>query len=245
MYHLRKHYNILLKAETIKKSENLSVFNISNLNTLFVDEPSSKSLSNHSRSMGSELRHNNFTHNTYILEQFDSFQDEHTRAWLSYIAGSEWLGVRAELLTATFLAAASVAAVTTSADAGFTGLALYSAVSLTQIIYLAVHNSVQFEGLMTSVERVLEYGQLASEPGYQVEAESPTHDQWPQEGAISCEDLSLVYYEGGPKTLKDVTFTVKSKEKVSFFIVMFASVYTQGKTQPRHSVLNEYNQKQA
>ena len=100
----------------------------------------------------------------------------------------------------------------TSADAGFTGLALYSAASLTQIIYLAVHNSTQFESLMTSVERVIEYSNLASEPGYFVEGQSKI--QWPEEPTISCENLSLVYYDGGPTTLRNVTFAVKAKEKV-------------------------------
>ena len=147
-----------------------------------------------------------------FLDGFYRFQDEHTRAWFLYIAGGEWLGLNAELLTATFLTAATVAAVTTSADAGFTGLALYSAVNLTQIIYVAINNSVHFESLMTSVERVFEYCKLEPEPGYKVEVQPPA--KWPREGSISCASLSLAYYENGPQTLKNVTFSIKAKEKV-------------------------------
>ena len=146
------------------------------------------------------------------------FQDEHTRAWFLYIAGGEWLGLNAELLSATFLTTATIAAVITSADAGFTGLALYSAVNLTQIIYVAVNNSVHFESLMTSVERVFEYCKLQPEPGYKIQVK-PKGD-WPQEGSILCESLSLRYLDDGPKTLKDVTFAIKAKEKVCFYVTL-------------------------
>ena len=88
--------------------------------------------------------------------------------------------------------------------------------NLTQIIYVAVHNSVQYESLMTSVERVLEYSELPPEEGYQVESQPPA--EWPQEGSISCENVSLVYYEGGPTTLNNVTFTIKAKEKASILM---------------------------
>ena len=75
---------------------------------------------------------------------------------------------------------------------------------------------------MTSVERLLEYSELPSEPGYQVEAQLPT--EWPQDGSISCKDLTLSYYEGGPNTLKNVNFDVKAKEKVNMFTVLRSSV---------------------
>ena len=145
---------------------------------------------------------------------FFRYQDAHTRAWFTYISGGEWLGLRAELLTATFLAVAAFAAVASSADACFTGLVLYSAVNLTQIIYVAVHNSVQFETLMTSVERVLEYSELPPEPGYQVETQPPKG--LAGETTISCKDLTLSYYEGGPEALRNVSFEIKAKEKVRY-----------------------------
>lgn len=126
------------------------------------------------------------------------------------------MGLRAELLTATFLAVAAFSAVASSADASFTGLVLYSAVNLTQVIYVAVHNSVQFETLMTSVERVLEYSQLTSEPGYQ--ANTQPKKEWVREPTISCKDMKLTYYEGGPKTLKNVSFEIKAKEKVRKYL---------------------------
>ena len=65
---------------------------------------------------------------------------------------------------------------------------------------------------MTSVERVTSYTRLDSEAGYSTKTRPPL--PWPNEGSLTIKDLSLVYFEGGPRVLKDVNFRVSSKEKV-------------------------------
>ena len=65
---------------------------------------------------------------------------------------------------------------------------------------------------MTSVERVISYTKINSEPGYSAEDRPP--ESWPKEGSLTIEDLSLVYFEGGPRVLKDINFRVPSKEMV-------------------------------
>ena len=65
---------------------------------------------------------------------------------------------------------------------------------------------------MTSVERVITYSNIDSEPGYSTEDRPP--ESWPNEGSLSIEDLSLVYFKGGPRILRDVSVHVPSKEKV-------------------------------
>ena len=65
---------------------------------------------------------------------------------------------------------------------------------------------------MTSVERVMSYTQIESEPGYGTE--SHPSGSWPNEGNLAIQDLSLVYFEGGPNVLKDINFCVSSQEKV-------------------------------
>ena len=65
---------------------------------------------------------------------------------------------------------------------------------------------------MTSVERVMAYTEIDSEPGYSNETRPP--ESWPIEGNLNIEDLSLVYYKGGPRVLKEVNVCISSKEKV-------------------------------
>lgn len=65
---------------------------------------------------------------------------------------------------------------------------------------------------MTSAERIMSYTRIHPEPGYQNQFQPPA--DWPNEGKIVLQNLGLVYYNGGPEILKDVTLTVKPREKV-------------------------------
>ena len=66
--------------------------------------------------------------------------------------------------------------------------------------------------MMTSVERVMGYAKMTSEPGYGTR--TPPPGSWPNKGSLAIQDLSLVYFEGGPRVLKNIDFSVSDKEKV-------------------------------
>lgn len=65
---------------------------------------------------------------------------------------------------------------------------------------------------MTSVERIITYTRLDSEPGYEVKR-LPRED-WPNEGSITFRDVSLIYYPGGPQVLKNINLSIKGGEKI-------------------------------
>ena len=65
---------------------------------------------------------------------------------------------------------------------------------------------------MTSVERVMTYTNLDSEPGYKVERFPPEH--WPHEGDITFQDVSLTYYPGGPQVLKKISLSITPGQKI-------------------------------
>ena len=65
---------------------------------------------------------------------------------------------------------------------------------------------------MTSVERVNTYTKLDSEPGYKVERLPPA--QWPNEGGITFTDVSLTYYPGGPRVLREINLGIKGRAKI-------------------------------
>ena len=65
---------------------------------------------------------------------------------------------------------------------------------------------------MTSVERVMTYTILDSEPGYKVERLPPEH--WPREGNITFQNVSLTYYPGGPQALKKINLVVHGGAKI-------------------------------
>ncbi|KAK3745607.1 hypothetical protein QZH41_003625 [Actinostola sp. cb2023] len=68
------------------------------------------------------------------------------------------------------------------------------------------------ETQMISVERVKRYTTLSAEPGYKRQGKPP--QDWPDQGALSLQGVSMVYLDGGACVLKDITFDVKPKKKV-------------------------------
>ena len=65
---------------------------------------------------------------------------------------------------------------------------------------------------MTSVERVVTYTMLDSEPGYKVKRLPP--EQWPHKGNITFQDVSLTYYPGGPQVLKEINLNINGGAKI-------------------------------
>ena len=65
---------------------------------------------------------------------------------------------------------------------------------------------------MTSVERVMAYTKIDSESGYSNPTLPP--GPWPSEGRLDIQNLSLVYFHGGPRILKDINVCISSKEKI-------------------------------
>ena len=71
---------------------------------------------------------------------------------------------------------------------------------------------------MVSVERVLAYTRLQSETGYGRDI-FPAK-RWPEHGAVTVKNLSLVYYPNGPQVLKDLSCSILVSEKVSKWCVL-------------------------
>ncbi len=84
----------------------------------------------------------------------------------------------------------------------------------------AMMQALWLECCMTSVERVLEYGQLDSEGRIR----SRKFQKWPIGGEVHFEGVSLSYnkneVDDGNKVLKGVSFRVKGGERVQTYIVV-------------------------
>ena len=92
------------------------------------------------------------------------------------------------------------------------GLALAYVIQTMDLTQYTVRKISNVENLMTSVERVMTYTKLDSEPGYKVERLPP--ENWPREGNVTFQDVSLTYYPGGPQVLKKINLKIKGGEKI-------------------------------
>ena len=72
---------------------------------------------------------------------------------------------------------------------------------------------------MTSVERVLEYSKLEPEASLNSEPKYKPPPSWPEKGVISTNKANFSYTKDGQRVLKDLTFRIRGREKVSPVII--------------------------
>lgn len=77
-----------------------------------------------------------------------------------------------------------------------------------------MRQTAELENQMTSVERVIEYTDLKSEPALESLEKYRPPEKWPECGIIQFDGLSMRYSENSNTVLKDVTLRIESKEKI-------------------------------
>ncbi|XP_078361814.1 ATP-binding cassette subfamily C member 4-like [Oculina patagonica] len=147
-----------------------------------------------------------------FVEQFCRYQDIHNQSYVMVMASARWLGVRLDVLASLLISTVALAAVFVSQDAAFAGLALVYVIQTVSVTQFAVRVTSDVENYMTSVERVMTYTKLDSEPGYKVERLPQEH--WPREGNITFQNVTLMYYPGGPHVLKKINLSIKGGTKI-------------------------------
>ena len=96
---------------------------------------------------------------------------------------------------------------------GVTALSLVYTLQLTvDVSQYGVKQYSETDSYMTSAERVITCTKIQPEPGYKNQYQPPA--DWPDRGQVKLQNLGLVYYNGGPKVLKDMNFTIIPREKV-------------------------------
>ena len=92
------------------------------------------------------------------------------------------------------------------------GVSLSYVIQLVGTALWTVMAATSVENYMTSVERVISYSQIEPEPGYAMQTRPPK--DWPTEGRLELNDVSLTYYPGGPQVLKGISCEINTREKI-------------------------------
>lgn len=91
------------------------------------------------------------------------------------------------------------------------GLAILSSINLIGTCQWGMRQSAELENQMTSVERVIEYAELPSEPPLESDEKNAPSKDWPFYGNIEFKSLSLRYAENGTRILRNLTFRINAK----------------------------------
>lgn len=122
---------------------------------------------------------------------------------------------------------------------GNVGLAITQSIGLTGMFQWGLRQSTEVENQMTSVERVLEYTNVASERQLESPPDKKPPPTWPQNGKIVFKNLYLSYDPYESPVLKELNFTVAPKQKIgivgrtgagksSLIAALFQLAYTEG-----------------
>lgn len=74
-----------------------------------------------------------------------------------------------------------------------------------------IRRSVELESQMTSVERLLEYSELPSEPALESDNKNAPPKDWPKYGHIEFKSLHFRYAENSARILRNLTFQIDAK----------------------------------
>ncbi|KAG1817496.1 P-loop containing nucleoside triphosphate hydrolase protein [Suillus subaureus] len=144
--------------------------------------------------------------------------DRNQLCYLPSTAVNRWLAVRLEFVGAVIIfvtATLAVSAVVTSnVDAGLVGLVLSYALNTTGSLNWFVRSASEVEQNVVSVERIVHYAKdLEPEAPYEISEDKPA-SEWPPAGEVEFREYSARYRPGLDLVLKEISMTIKPKEKI-------------------------------
>ena len=171
-----------------------------------------------------------------FIQQFQQRVDHNTAAIFTFYTTIRWFGVRLDTLCTLIVLGTGLLIVglrnqISAAEAGF---ALTYSLLLTSLFQWGVRQSAEVENMATSVERIIQYGDLPPEgifyppssadrpvavapadlPSPRSQALIDPGEGWPHQGRLAFNHFCMRYREGLPLVLKGLTFEIQPQEKV-------------------------------
>ncbi|KAK9666323.1 hypothetical protein RND81_14G177300 [Saponaria officinalis] len=131
------------------------------------------------------------------------------------VATMEWLCIRLDLLSLITFACSLIFLISIPVgliDPGIAGLSVTYGLNLNMIQGRFVWNLCNMENKIISVERVIQYTSISSEPLLIVEENRPD-PSWPSHGELEIQDLKVRYAPHMPLVLKGITCTFEGGKK--------------------------------
>ncbi|KZT60648.1 P-loop containing nucleoside triphosphate hydrolase protein, partial [Calocera cornea HHB12733] len=138
--------------------------------------------------------------------------DAYSRPSRTFYNLNRWISTRADLLGALFSAGLATYLVYARRGIGASTIGLNMAIDFSSRILDWVRTGNDLEVSLNSVERIRDYLTIDHEPEASEGGNPPAY--WPASGAIKVESLFAKYSEDGPFVLRNITFDIKSGERV-------------------------------
>ncbi|CAL7941040.1 unnamed protein product [Xylocopa violacea] len=155
-----------------------------------------------------------------LTKEFDQHQDLHSSAWYIFISSSRAFAFWLDFLCVVYICLVTLSFLVLndeiggSKEGGSVGLAITQSIGLTGMFQWGMRQSTELENQMTSVERVLEYTNVESEPPLESAPDKKPKETWPEEGKVEFKNVSLRYDPAEAPVLKNLNFMIYPQEKI-------------------------------
>ncbi|XP_017083193.2 probable multidrug resistance-associated protein lethal(2)03659 [Drosophila eugracilis] len=154
----------------------------------------------------------------YMMRDFHYYQNENTSALYLHVSINRAFAFWTDLICVLYILAVTFSFLLFDKHRGYysgdVGLAITQSMKLVLMCQAGMRQTVELENMMTSVERVMEYVNIPSEPAYETEKSVNLPKHWPSGGQLDFRDLRLRYSDHGPYILKGLNFTIRGEEKI-------------------------------
>ena len=149
-----------------------------------------------------------------FIQNFLHRMDDNSRVFVLFQMSQRWLGLRLDAIAAAVVLCLGllIAGTRDTIPASDAGFALSYCLQLTALFQWAVRQSAEVETMLTSVERIVEYGELPPE-GALVNPDYRPPAGWPTQGKIEFKDYKMRYRPGLDLVLKGVNVVIQPGEK--------------------------------
>ncbi|CAG9861545.1 unnamed protein product [Phyllotreta striolata] len=155
-----------------------------------------------------------FSAQRMLIAQFDKLQDIHSSAWFLYMASGTCFAQWIDFICQVFIACAifTILSVSHKLHGGDIGLIITQYLCLMSNFQWGVRQWTEMDNNMTSVERILEYTKIETEPAR--EKIRTALGDWPEDGRIEFRNVSMRYDPSENYVIRNLSFKVRPGEKV-------------------------------
>ncbi|KAK7439769.1 hypothetical protein VKT23_017344 [Stygiomarasmius scandens] len=145
--------------------------------------------------------------------QLQEYIDQYSRAARVFYNLQRWIAFRLPLISGSFVSLlAAYLLYVSKQSASTTGFSLNMAISFTEMIFMWMLVISNLEAQSNSLERIDHYLKINHEPAPTEGGCPPAY--WPSSGDLRVENLSARYSPDGPEVLHNISFHVKSGERI-------------------------------
>ncbi|XP_055617486.1 ATP-binding cassette sub-family C member 4-like [Toxorhynchites rutilus septentrionalis] len=151
-----------------------------------------------------------------VAYEFDKHQDLNTSAWYLFLSTTRAFALWLEMVCVLYIGAVTFSFLLMgSTMSGSVGLAITQVFNLIFMCQWGMRQTAELENQMTSVERIIEYAEVQSEPPLEtIDPQKKPPTDWPTAGAIEFECFSLRYSADGEPVLRELNLAIEAKEKI-------------------------------